>query len=158
MDHICKLKKTKLDQNQPALGFFKLQIVDENNADCYACFVKTDTIRKKWKLDWDQAMMRMSHDKDFQQSCLCDLHEFPPRAEGLRYCNLAVLKIETSKRVFFQTHVFADSSLDLLQNISVTESREMPDFTENEISRKPVPKFFGKSYKGTDIQNENFEN
>lgn len=157
-EHICKLQKTTLDKNQPALGFFKLQIVDENNSDCYGCFEMKDLKRKELKLDWDQFIQKIDQDKKFQDDCLCDLHKIETPTKDQRYANLAVLKIETTTRGVFHTQVFADEEMTHLQNIPSSTSKHPQDsFTKTSMTRAPIPLYFGKSYRGTDIQQTNLE-
>jgi len=155
-EHICQLKRTNFQQNQPALGFFKLQIVDEGNADCFACYEKMNVARQELGFEWDEMIARQELDEKLKISCVCDVHlSAIPSLKKDRYPNLAVLKIETDTRGTFHTRVFAEPSLDQLQNESFDVDKK--HYTNLKISRNPIPKYFGKKYKGPQIQQDNLE-
>lgn len=154
-NHVCKLRKTKMEKHPPALGFFKLQIVDENNADCYECFLKKSQLRHKFGLTWDELLTRVQSDTELRRESVCLIHDLKAIETIERYANLATLKVEKEKRGCFEKHVFADSDLFQLKDIPVQETHFF--YSKVEISKKPILQCYGKQYKGTDLQIDSLE-
>lgn len=152
--HVCKLKKTNLDQNQPALGFFKFQIVDESTANCYDCYEKKNSLRLTLGLNWDSFLDLVKKDSIIEKKTQCNNHLKLDSCKRKPFENLGVLKIETLIRGSFETFVFPHQKLNLIQN-SCNPLTKYQTYSTTTISKKPIPKLFGKSYKGTEIIGNN---
>lgn len=154
--HICRMKKTKLDQNQPALAFLNLQIVDENNADCYECFLKKDSLRQTLQLTWEQMILKLQSDSEIISKSLCQVHQlFGINTSNERHAMLASVRIEKNARNIFETHIFADDALEKLHNLKPEQYSSL--YSDIKISRKPIKQKYGKHYRGTELEAQNLE-
>ena len=154
-EHLCKLKKSEIDQFQPAIGFLNFQFVNNQNATCYECFQNKQSLRLFYELEWDKFLKLDSKNEELKKSYLCGNHQDRIMTEE-NCVNLAILKIETEKRGDFETFVFNDSELNELNNIKI--NLEKISYCEIPINRNKRPKKFGQPMNATSIFQQNLEN
>jgi len=148
--HNCKLRNTKIDKNQPAIGFFNFQIANLNNSSCYECFRNKSILKNSLGIEWDEFLRTKIDETKY----LCDNHIY--RQANDPFVNLATLKVETKKRGTFETMVFCDDELSELGKTNLDS--ENLEYCEIPINRDKIASRFGKSSRPSNIMEQNINN
>jgi len=152
--HNCRLRKSEIDKNQPALGFFNFQIANSSDASCFECFGNKDLLRKSKNMDWNEFLTLEKKDKNLKEEYLC-LHHQNYNEEDI-FVNLATLKLEDKQRGLFQTMVFYEDEMYDLYDESFAPEKK--NYCNIEISKSALLKRFGKASNASEIFKENVEN